>query len=516
MATPVPFIEQYERFLIAEQGATENLASMYAQARAEIQKFITSGVPLSASDQAFYGALQAEVDRLSQQAGQAASSWIAQSVPTAFVEGATQHAPGIAFNIIHDNAVRALSAYSLDLIQRMDDGMRSVVRQQIGVGLLEGATRQTVSQRLLASGLTNIPHWRTVEERAAVIARTEIMRAYNRGNLAGIIDTGAVGVRWYTGHDERVCSICGPRHGKVFRIPTSLLGITDAEVDPSVKKLPTIDPPPAHPRCRCTIRAVYDFEGETIGEPTTPAAPPGGVIEQAKPIQVTDEGVAQWMKYSKEQIEATLANPRVKLQAAAEMRVALERINASFAFRAERGTVEWAKSVWGTKTGSFYKRLSPTQMQAVTRYSGSDFKLVNRFLRKGTGGSPALNRRIDALQSAIDVTPLDRDLIFSRGTTLSAFDGFHPKTFVGKTITEPGFMSTSLKKPDDFLGFEGAVRLNVTAPKGTRALYMEPVTTVKGEQEILFGRGTIMRVTNVVERRRSGKLEYVVDVTIEG
>ena len=283
MASPIPFDEQYLRFLAAEEGATDRLRNMYAQASSELQAFMLDPpIGVSASDQAFYGALQAEVDRLATATQGGATAWIEQSIPTAFVEGALQHSPDIAFSAIHDNAVKALSGYDLGLITRMADDMRSVIRQQIGVGLLEGATRQQVSDRIIRSGLTNIPHWRSLEERAAVIARTEIMRSYNAGNLAGIIDTGASAVRWITGQDEFVCGICGPRHGKRFRL-ASYRGD-----DPRVLKLPVLDQPPAHPRCRCTIRAFFGEDDESV----RPQPVPGGIIDTTPTPDATPSAAA--------------------------------------------------------------------------------------------------------------------------------------------------------------------------------------------------------------------------------
>lgn len=270
-STPVPFDDQYLRFLAAEEAATDRLRAFYAQTREELRAFLLDPpVPLTASEQAFYGALQTEVNRLADNADQVASSWLTDSIPKSFVEGALQHSPSIVFNVVHDDAVKALSGYTLNLITQMNDGMRRIIQQQIGVGLLEGATREVVSQRLLSSGLSNIPHWRSVEERAAAIARTEMMRAYNAGNLAGILDTGAGVVEWLTGEDERVCPLCGPFDRRRFR-----LSGTESD-DPDVRKLDVLLPPPYHVRCRCTIRADYDFGGQA----TTPTPAPGGVIEQ--------------------------------------------------------------------------------------------------------------------------------------------------------------------------------------------------------------------------------------------
>jgi SPP1 gp7 family putative phage head morphogenesis protein len=276
LQTPVPYDEQYLRFLAAEESATGRLKSFYAQTRVEFDAFLAEPpLPLTQSEQAFFTSLQREVDRLATNADQVAATWLTQSVPMAFVEGALQHSPMLVFTAVHDNAVRALSGYTLDLITRMNADMRRVVQQQIAVGMLEGATRRQISDRLLRSGLTNIPHWRSVEERAAVIARTEMMRAYNAGNLYGIADTGAVAVRWITGRDEFVCGICGPRHGHVYRLPHA------ESDDPDVRKLDDVPgQPPAHPRCRCTVRAQYEIDGRTIGSKTIPEPTAGGVIAQ--------------------------------------------------------------------------------------------------------------------------------------------------------------------------------------------------------------------------------------------
>jgi SPP1 gp7 family putative phage head morphogenesis protein len=73
-------------------------------------------------------------------------------------------------------------------------------------------------------------------QRAGVIATTEITRAAAQGELEAIRASNGVisRYRWHTTFDERVCSVCGPRNGKVYPIGEGPM-------------------PPAHPRCRCNI-----------------------------------------------------------------------------------------------------------------------------------------------------------------------------------------------------------------------------------------------------------------------
>ena len=71
--------------------------------------------------------------------------------------------------------------------------------------------------------------------RAEMIAITETTRAATEGERAMVAELERTTGRrmvpvWMTNKDERVCPICGPKHGKE---------ITDGKF------------PPAHPRCRC-------------------------------------------------------------------------------------------------------------------------------------------------------------------------------------------------------------------------------------------------------------------------
>lgn len=95
---------------------------------------------------------------------------------------------------------------------------------------------------------------RALAGRAAEIARTETVRAASEGQRAAWqqgIDRGDVPPNslrsfWLTAHDERVCPVCAG-------IPTmNRRGVPFSQsfMSPSGP----IDAPPAHPRCRCSLR----------------------------------------------------------------------------------------------------------------------------------------------------------------------------------------------------------------------------------------------------------------------
>lgn len=83
------------------------------------------------------------------------------------------------------------------------------------------------------------------EERARMIAVTEVTRAYATGNLAAWRASGVIERRrWNTNVDELVCSICGPLAGTVVALD-----------EPFAEG---IELPPAHPRCRCWSTPVVE------------------------------------------------------------------------------------------------------------------------------------------------------------------------------------------------------------------------------------------------------------------
>lgn len=86
-------------------------------------------------------------------------------------------------------------------------------------------------------------------DRAEVIARTEVQRASNQGQLeawdqatdAGLL-TGNEQKEWIVTPDDRLCPVCEPMDGQNVGLNE------DFDVDGD-----RIDGPPAHPNCRCTL-----------------------------------------------------------------------------------------------------------------------------------------------------------------------------------------------------------------------------------------------------------------------
>ena len=264
-------------FLSAEADSTEVLTSIYRQARYDLESFIRAG-DLTVSDATFYRNLLDEVDRVGSTLNREGATWTSSVIPDAYSTAWRTHSSVV----VPTRAIESLSKDTLSLITQMNDEMRGRIRQVVGSGILEGLSGADLRQRLLQTGLKNIPHWPSVEYRAGVIARTETMRAYNGGATAGIRANGARFVEWIASPDEATCPICLPRDGQVYRFSGDVPGTGVDPFGPAVGPLPDI---PAHPRCRCTVRARYrDQNGNVIpGTRPSPPAPPPKIPPKIEP-----------------------------------------------------------------------------------------------------------------------------------------------------------------------------------------------------------------------------------------
>jgi len=135
---------------------------------------------------------------------------------------------------------------SADARYVISEATRDMIRAQVAEAVRGGMSVQEIAA-LLEDAYAFSP------ARADLIARTELVRANNEGNLAGYKASGVVtGKGWQTAEDELVEEIC--EHN-------AAAGILPLDDD-----FPSGDPaPPAHPRCRCAIYpAVEDVTEEAI------------------------------------------------------------------------------------------------------------------------------------------------------------------------------------------------------------------------------------------------------------
>jgi SPP1 gp7 family putative phage head morphogenesis protein len=139
--------------------------------------------------------------------------------------------------------IRAATTTTSALIQGEVARFRDQLVQIVGEGAARGwgPTRleRQIRQALRGAKDPNgITQRLGLEQRAALIARSELANAYAQGALAMARERGDSYVRVLASNDERVCPTCAARNGRIYPVDRVVLGY--------------------HPRCRCVAVPVPD------------------------------------------------------------------------------------------------------------------------------------------------------------------------------------------------------------------------------------------------------------------
>lgn len=153
-----------------------------------------------------------------------------------------------------------------------------------------------------------------------------------------------------------------------------------------------------------------------------------------------------------------------------------------------------------------WNALAKGQRDAVVEYTSYHYKDVNSALRGGlysAGKARAdVRDRIDRCTEALDAFAVAEDVVVYRGMgSMRAMASFLGMTeadlskmvrngtldqLAGSRGKEGAFMSTAVSKGDAWSG----PKLVALVPKGTPALYVDPVSAHRGERELLLQRGS--------------------------
>lgn len=134
--------------------------------------------------------------------------------------------------------------------------LAQAIRPMVGLTVRDARAAWRLRQRLVEAGRTpkqvedqvNLYTRRLMRARALTIARTEIVRAANAGQVelwrdaavAGHLDLAKWEKAWVVAADERLCPQCQALSGKRAVAPDGLFA-------------GLVSHPPLHPRCRCTV-----------------------------------------------------------------------------------------------------------------------------------------------------------------------------------------------------------------------------------------------------------------------
>ena len=160
------------------------------------------------------------------------------------------------FDVENPNIQQVIERNSGKLAYTVNGTTVEDVRRTVQVGISGGKTIPEIREsiRFYFKGAENY--------RAERVARTETIRASNYAAVETYKQSGIVEKKtWYTALDERTCPYCDLMHGRTISIEQPFYN--EGELAPGVNTeipLPlnyeTVEAPPLHPQCRCTVLPV--------------------------------------------------------------------------------------------------------------------------------------------------------------------------------------------------------------------------------------------------------------------
>ena len=166
-----------------------------------------------------------------------------------------------AFDVQNPEVQKWLDEYTPKFSEKLEVVSTDKLRSELIEGMKEGEGIPQLTKRVN----TTYDNWNKV--RSETIARSEAMRASNRGAIESYRQSGVVKSKmWITYHDERTCYSCADLDGKVIGLEDNYFNLGDAdEVIERGGRTHTfkndyedIGSPPRHARCRCTIAANFE------------------------------------------------------------------------------------------------------------------------------------------------------------------------------------------------------------------------------------------------------------------
>lgn len=176
----------------------------------------------------------------------------------------------------------------------------------------------------------------------------------------------------------------------------------------------------------------------------------------------------------------------------------------------EATMIEWANK--------FTEKISSSELSGIKRYSGSAYRSMNKYLRGMSDYvSPENSTAIEECTSALKKGYIPESCIVRRGVDTDALaamlkdenaiqniiDG-DVERYLGAVFVDKGFVSTS---PLVSGGFSDEVEMIIKVPKGAQAAYIDPISTCRGEQELLIQRSQAYYVEHLEAEMGSSGLK---------
>lgn len=355
----------------------------------------------------------------------------------------------------------------LDLSPHIGTIYNEMEQVAIQAAIATGLNPNTATRAMMRAGMDK--SYRRLNR----LARTETVSAYWKNAWDSIADLPELVMVWGSEDGPRTCPWCRERDGMVM-------------VSADLRD---------HPNGRCTplpmLRSQVDYRG-SVG--------PNGLIYQDPEWKRSKPPAAPSVAGGPESInpETLEADPRI--------------------IRSMKDMDDFAKGMPAPST------LTDGAAKVVDDYAKGTAYASNAHLR---GQRTFRGRPIDARTKAytrkftkemdqmMDSSLVPEDVRVVRALGADSFGGIDKlQELVGKVYTDKGYMSTSLaeKVSSSIYNVADAVEMQITVPKGTRALYMAGESYLRSERELLLDRGTQLSIKSVTLDPKTKRWKVIASV----
>ncbi len=189
------------------------------------------------------------------------------------------------FSIIPVEAIEFLAAYSMQFTDNLSQDLIKQIKTRIQLGIAEGKTLGDIASEISVLDLPTIKPFKSVQDRAYTIARTETARAYHMGQLLKYKEWGV----------EEIIIICG-------KTPCP---ICQSHCD-TIHPIEYADEVLKHPNCTCTY-APIKRKGKVLNT--------GGYYEEKKNLSEKKQWTLNTAKSFYKEVENRFKNVKTKEEA---------------------------------------------------------------------------------------------------------------------------------------------------------------------------------------------------------
>lgn len=161
----------------------------------------------------------------------------------------------VGMNMDNPRARKYIRESAGNLIKDIDETTQDRLKKALEEGIKEGAGIPELQKKV------KVVFDNAKDSRAEMIARTEVIKASNFASVESWRQSGVVEAKeWLTAEDERVEPLCAAMDGKIVSLKGSFFqgGEEFTVGNDSISFDSSLEEPPLHPNCRCTLIPVLD------------------------------------------------------------------------------------------------------------------------------------------------------------------------------------------------------------------------------------------------------------------